>query len=563
MKRFLFALAALTLSAAAYAQSLRLNNDQFFEARGVAVHLYDGADAMSIVQRERVLSLAGGLIAADGVEPFRVEERNSNLAADKVEVKLNNGTCSIYVKGETKGLGLCVSVFLSEPLPSAMAGRINFGLALSPDLYLGTNCISDGRPRVISYQKFDANSLVLLPESDDFRLAVSSDSGITVSGVDAAVTLSSAIPTGKTGPVLEWFVEPSFSTSWTRASVPQVSRIGYLCGQTKKAVAEVGRNDRILPFNIYRINSDGHRQMIYQATPRKRVSREDDRCYLVADFSFLKEAGLYCLEYGDVCSDSFLVGVDICAGEWRNALKALNASRPVADDVAAATLSLVRLWENFRPEDDLDGDGVADVLALLRNCTELLLAEGAAADVPALAAASRVLIDFYPDLAERAISQAKVNMDAAVANGGSAPVSDYVNMWLATGEGRYRTTASKTESFEEKLLLNKLMDAKFQRKVNAGVEEYARQLASSAEASVFGVPEGRTTQLKWALDVYDLWRQYPESISPDFVLNALSAIYGSHTFADAQLLSVMGAKALPDFIRLSLACEEIARVLGR
>lgn len=553
MKRFLLLSAALLSALTLSAQSLKLNNSLFFESRGSEVHLYDGDNGFSITQGSTLLSKIGGLSVSGNMTAFKVEARHPDLAGDRIEIRLGDGGYSLFVKGESRGPGVSVSVFLTEALPQSLEGRISFAILLRPDLFLGRNCFIDGRPRTVSDRKYTGNSLVLLPENPEMLVNITSAGGFSLSGGDDGVLLESPIPSGRTGNVVEWLIVPSGESSRARASSPVVSRIGYLCAQTKRAVLKVAEGKLPDQANVYRINSEGYRQLVMRADVKVWPEREDGCAYAVADFSGIRETGLYCVEFGDVLSDAFPVDTELCRGEWRKALPVLLRRDIDAGSASGVAMSLVRLWETFRPEDDTDADGYPDVLVILQKCLRQILQNDAGCDASVLAAAGRVLKDFSPSESALAISMAREAKDPAAA----------MQLWFATADTRYKAAASSTKSFPEQLEMFNLMDSRFRQKVKSGVEAYAGKLAAVAEASPYGMPEGADARLEWALDIFALWQRFPNSVDPNPVLRCLSAMYGESTYADARMLESMDTKALADFIRLSLAYEEIARVAGR
>lgn len=553
MRRILLLLVAFAVQPILYAQSLKLNNSLFFESRASEVHLYDGDNGFSIFQDRTKLSDTGGVSVPGDIAPFKVEARHPNLAGDKMEVKLGNGEYSLFVKGESKGLGISVSVFLTDPLPQYLEGRISFSLLLRKELFLGRNCFIDGRPRTISDAKYTGNSLVLLPENPEMLVRITSAGGFSLSGEDDGVLLESSLPSGRTGSVVEWFIEPSGELSSARAAAPDISRIGYLCAQTKRAVMRVPAGRASGQANVYRISEEGHRQLVLRADAETWPESEDGRAFVIADFSGIRETGLYCLEYGECLSDAFPVDTELCTGEWRKALQELMRRDIDAGTAADVAMSLVRLWETFRPEDDTDGDGRPDVFAILQECLRQILQDEGGCDASVLAAAGRVLKDFSPSESALAISKAQEAKDPAAA----------MQLWFATADKKYKRSAAATKSFSEQLEMYKLMDSRFQQKVKSGVKAYAGRLTSVADDSPYGRPEGIGAQLEWALDVFALWQKFPNSVDPNLALGCLSAVYGEHTYADARMLESMDVKTLADFIRLSLACEEIARVLVR
>ena len=112
-----------------------------------------------------------------------------------------------------------------------------------------------------------ANSFVLAPEDPARRVTItSSGTGTTPIGLydgrDQAqngwFVLRSELPSGKTGRVVEWTIQPHSVADYVRAPVIGHSQLGYAPSARKVATIELDRNDRQqLAPRLLRVQADG------------------------------------------------------------------------------------------------------------------------------------------------------------------------------------------------------------------------------------------------------------------------------------------------------------------
>ena len=561
------------------AQNVKLNDSGYFESRGVEVHLYDGPEGIRIYQKDNPVALGGGVRVDSG--PQTVESLNPNLAGNKLEIKFSCSDYPYYLKAETRGLGLALSVFLTSPLPENLEGKLSLGLDFVPGLYLGKNCIVDGTPGIIPEKASSGRSLVLCPEDDNIRISLKSDSEIRLEGSENALRAYSVVPSGKVGAVVEWYVEPSYNSRWSRGADLTYSHIGYSTGQSKKAVIEIDAKDSVSPHvSVYKVNEDGYRQLVYQPAVKRWGASGERGTYLTADISIVREPGVYCVEYDKVQSGVFPVSPDVYAGKWCGALEWLAAN--VGDGCAGPEkmmLSLADIWESFRPEADSDADGRPDVIEMLETLTRSLVdgnvfssnvsAELRFARVSALAAAGRVLRGFSDELAKKAQSYADLLWKASGQLSSGNRLDAAIQMWYTTSEASYKTLLSSAlsknlsseEDFYRALEIYPLMDSKFRKKFQAVLPDRISGMKAEAGSTPFGIPSLEGDELTaWALRYYLLWKRFPDNVDPTALLNALATIYGNHSYADARFLESLGTERIPDFVKLSLACERVAGI---
>lgn len=586
MKRIISISVIAALSAllsVAYGQSLRLNDSGLFESRGVEVSICTDSEGIRVSQKDRVVSPFGGVSVEGAVRPA-VLQNNVNLAENKVEVKMSaSGSFIYYLKVSAKHLGYEVSVYLTEPLPESLAGRAKFSMEFLPSLYYGKNCLMDGRARIIPESISPGHSFILAPENDGLRIEIKSDDEICCSTSEKKLEIYSKIPSGRTGNVLVWYVEPSYDSRWAKNAIPDWSRIGYLNGQEKVAVLKVDAKEEMAPhIKVYKISDEGYRQQVYQAATKRWGKAGERSDYLTANFSAVREDGVYCLGYNDVLSDAFPISRDVLDGKWYGAMKMLPEKMASGEyDGVEVLVQLVDLWETFRPELDFDGNGVSDavdaIVAGMESIkTEELLAKDLTYDkkfkyVAAFAAVGRALKDFAPGISAQALNLAWQLWGTGAQKLTEDNADALVQMWLLTGDASYKkqitsamgSIVATREGFCRLLPVYPLIDVKLQKKFDELSSAYSTSFKSEASSTPMGVPALASFELmEWTLDYYRLWNRFPSELDPETVIKCLDFLYGNRTYADEAFLDSMDVSSLIEFIKISLASDEIAKYVN-
>jgi endoglucanase len=128
------------------------------------------------------------------------------------------------------------------------------------------------------------------------------------------------LATGITGTVAEWSVEPNAVPGWVRPPVIGFSQVGYHPSQPKRAVIELDANDVPLPTaSLVEIRPDGRQveKAKAKAEPWGRYLRYS---YLVADFSSVKDPGLYFIQYGAQKTRAFPIAANVYERVWHPTL---------------------------------------------------------------------------------------------------------------------------------------------------------------------------------------------------------------------------------------------------
>ncbi len=156
--------------------------------------------------------------------------------------------------------------------------------------------------------------------------------------------LSAALPAGRTGDVLHLTITPNAVPGWQSAPVIQVSQVGYHPDQPKMAVIELDRKAAGYPLQLQlvRITADGPEDCgSLDARDWGNFLRYH---YLRADFSNVREPGLYQIRFGDTTSAIFRIGSDIYdRGVWQ----------PVVEYFLPVQMCHMRVQEKYRVWHDL------------------------------------------------------------------------------------------------------------------------------------------------------------------------------------------------------------------
>ena len=370
------AVAALSAAVAlsANAQSLKMNDLDYFEARGTNVlvynNLYNGGfydekfAGLEIIQRGERICTGGGVRLMNTPEQWdifgEITAREVDKANSSVEVEMTYRDYDFAprLKVTPKDKGVLIQIILSKPVPQTLVGKAGFNLEFFPASYFGKNYLVDGKARILpKYPMHDTevhpvsekitqyfgestfddrgrgdflvplamstgHQIVLAPEDDALRVGVTSESEVSIYdgrhlAQNGMFVLRSLLPGSKTGVVLEWYLEPSISKDWIRPANIGFSQVGYSPAQKKVAVVELDKNDTpAKTAKLLRVNPDGTKS-VAKEIPAKFWGEFHHRYnYVQLDFSDVKEPGLYCIDYQGVETNAFPIDKSIYSDKW-------------------------------------------------------------------------------------------------------------------------------------------------------------------------------------------------------------------------------------------------------
>ena len=348
---------------------LVLNDLEYFETQGVNVLVYsnDFSGGFNDEKNSGIELIHHGVRTAQGgaVRLSNTPEQWDLVPASPTrKVNKEEGSIEVALRYEdydfdsrvvvtSKGKAVEIAVYLDKPLPTELEGDAGFNLEFLPSQYWNKTYLMDGRynrfPRYAvsntvtrpnsekvkqfkGYKTYDdrgTNSFIdPLPLESGRTLLLAPDTPermVKITSQDADLMLfdgrmlaqngwyvvRSLLPSGKTGKVLTWTVEPNAIDGWIREPNIGFSQMGYLPAQPKVAVIELDKKDQPLSkASIYQIKEDGSSQKVYEGGI---LSWGDyyKYHYVKFDFSSVQEPGIYYIQYGDYKTNNFIINKNV------------------------------------------------------------------------------------------------------------------------------------------------------------------------------------------------------------------------------------------------------------
>lgn len=368
MKNLTFlTLVVLVLAAFNHAsgQDLKLNDLEYFETQGVNVLVYsnlftggfnDEKNAGIELIHHGVRTGQGGAVRLSNTpEQWDLVPAISNRKVDRASktieatLRYNDYDFDSRVVVTAKGKGVEISVYLDKPLPAALEGIAGFNLEFLPSQYWAKTYLMDGRPN--RFPRYVVGNTITKPNSikpKQFKGYVTSDDRgtgkfidplpletgrtllmapdaperlVKITSTDADLMLfdgrmlaqngwfvvRSILPSGKTGKVLTWTVEPNAIKDWVREPNIGFSQVGYLPTQPKVAVIELDKKDKPLAkASIYKLGDDGNSSEVFSGNIVSWGNYYKYH-YVKFDFSSVKNPGIYYIQYGNFKTNNFLI----------------------------------------------------------------------------------------------------------------------------------------------------------------------------------------------------------------------------------------------------------------
>lgn len=370
--------ALLSCSAGSDSGKLEINDSGYFETRGVNVLVYSNqyhgifcdekTAGIEIVQQGVRIATGGGVRLMNTPEQWDIyadmTQRTIDTLGGVIECKFNYADYEFHygITVRQDGKGVRMSVNLDQPLPKELEGKAGLNLEFFPASYYGKTYLVDGQPEIFprypsSNTKMRPNSekitqfyglstfddrgrnefiepqpistghtLVLAPEEKALRVLFESKTELNLfDGRDLSqngtFVVRSFLPSGKTGTVLEWYVEPTSDPEWIREPNIGISQIGYTPAQKKVAVIELDRNDKVASkAKIFKVNADGSHSLVLEPSVNEWGTFYDRYNYAQCDFSAVRESGTYFIEYKGTQSNPFPINANVYNGKWHNTM---------------------------------------------------------------------------------------------------------------------------------------------------------------------------------------------------------------------------------------------------
>jgi len=349
-------------------QTLKINDLDYFEERGVNVLVYsnsfdggfnDEKNSGIEIIHHGVRTVQGGAIRLNNTpEQWDLVPSMTSRIVNKENNSIEVGLRYDYYDFDSKivvtadGDAFNIDVYLDKPVPEALVGTAGLNLEFLPSQYWLKTYTMDGRqcrfPRYAvsntvvrpnsekarqykGYKTYDdrgtgkfvdalpleqGHKIVMAPEAPERTMTVSSDSELMlfdgrIIAQNGWFVLRTILPEGQTGKVVSWRVEPGTIDNWTREPNIGFSQVGYIPEQPKIAVVELDKNFKApSKASIIKFESDGTSKKVYSA----KVDDWGDYYkyhYVRFDFSDVKEQGVYCIEYGKTRTGNFLISESV------------------------------------------------------------------------------------------------------------------------------------------------------------------------------------------------------------------------------------------------------------
>ncbi len=371
-------LGLLFVTAILNGQLLRLNEQGYFETRGVNILVYsnqytgmffDEKTAGIEIIHQGVRTSTGGAVRLQNTPEQwdlvpSVVSRNVDEAGKTITTELlyKDYSFNSRISVTARDNGVEVNVFLDRPLPPELEGNAGFNLEFLPSAYFEKTYLADGKPghfprypsgntKIESSEKkipqfaghttFDDRGLdefiVPQPLATGKTLALAPDDPsrmVIIKGIETDLMLfdgrnlaqngwfivRSLLPANRTGKVLTWHLEVNAVQDWTREPVIGFSQAGYVPAQEKVAVIELDMNDTPLEkARVFQVMADG--------TPLEKFSGHVKVWgkylrynYARFDFSSVREPGIYYISYGDQKTNPFVISPDVYDNVWHPTL---------------------------------------------------------------------------------------------------------------------------------------------------------------------------------------------------------------------------------------------------
>ncbi|WP_339651192.1 glycoside hydrolase family 9 protein [uncultured Salegentibacter sp.] len=370
---FLICFSITTIFAQNQGDSLKINEQEYLEMRGLNVML--AHDFYPESHQGGVGIIQNGIrVATNGdlrLEPTpgqwqpvpKVGERVVNRENNNISVKMaypdeaKNRTgfnpieypdleFSYNLKIIPQGKSFKIVVDLDEALPEEWIGKVGMNIEFFPGYLFGKSYYMDNEFGLFNRQTNGPGSyddddeyqikpmatgkeLVIAPGTPRQTLKIENLKENNLELIDGRAQHSngwfvvrSLVPSGATKNAIEWLITPNTLEDYTYDPVVQISQVGYHPAQEKIAVIETDKNDTNLKeAKLLRINNEGGFTEVLSENPSNWGEFLRYKYYQL-DFTKIEEPGMYVVKYGDYTPEAFQISKDVYKREvWQPTLE--------------------------------------------------------------------------------------------------------------------------------------------------------------------------------------------------------------------------------------------------
>lgn len=258
-----------------------------------------------------------------------------------------------------EGSSFKVWVDLDKPLPAEWVGKVGFNMELFPGHLFGKTYIMDNQtglfpqqangPVVVDQDHYVTNKLAagkeltIVPENDLQRIQFKTKGELQLwdgrgNHNNAWFIVRELLKANTTSHAMEWIITPNVVPTWKYEPVIHISQVGYHPAQPKKVVIEADKSINKLPeLELYKTTLEGLKKVAtFNAEKWGTFLRYN---YFIADFSAVKEDGMYQFKLGKTVSNPFKISTDV----YEN-----NVWQPVIDYFLPVQMCHMRVNDHYR-----------------------------------------------------------------------------------------------------------------------------------------------------------------------------------------------------------------------
>jgi endoglucanase len=269
---------------------------------------------------------------------------------------------SYRIEVSAEAQGFRIAVHLDHALPPDLVGKAGFNLDFLPTAYFGKSYSFGDAPGIFPRHPDgpmergadgvanprplgSGHRIELAPEDPLTRVSIVSDDG-PLALFDARnraqngwFVVRGLIPAGRTDNALVWHVRPNVIPNWVRPPVVSYNQVGYTPRRAKTAVLELDpRYDAPRTARVLRLNAAGKYDEVFRGDikPWGKWLRYQ---YASFDFSPVRDAGIYAIDYAGQTTGPFRIAADVYdTGVWQ----------PSLDTFLAVQMDHIKVRENYR-----------------------------------------------------------------------------------------------------------------------------------------------------------------------------------------------------------------------
>lgn len=390
------------------------------------------------------------------------------------------------------------------------------------------------------------------------------------------------IPAGVTKGAIKWTITPNTVKDWLYKPVVQTSQLGYHPAQPKLAVIELDKRDQPqVKAELYSVTPQGEK--LVKTIDLKSWGAFLRYNYLKADFSDIKEEGLYLIRYGASVSSVFRIAKNIYdRGVWQPVLEYFLPVQMCHMRVNEK----YRVWHNFCHLDDarmapalnhIDGYSQGTSTLTRFNPGDIvpglniggwhdagdfdLRVESQSGEAYILALAyesfgqkyDATAIDFHTRITEIHQPDGKPDMLQQVENGA-------LRLFITTGDAKYKNYLLKERAYIQEHIKDlgwiiaradqQIGNSDFSSAIRKSLQNLSAEFEKQRTETPYGIPyRPHIWGAGWDIQAfgfrqYFLSKSYPDLFDADYVFNALNFVLGCHPGSNtASFASGVGAKS--------------------